>query len=57
LREDRDPILPQRITFVARHEHADAPHPLGLLSPRYRRTRCCTSQSCDELSQCQVIAC
>jgi hypothetical protein len=29
LRERRDAMFLLRIVFVARHEHADAPHPYG----------------------------
>ena len=37
LRERREARLPQRIVFVARHEHADAPHPVALLRPGHHR--------------------
>jgi hypothetical protein len=37
LRERREGTLIHGIVFVAREEHADAPHPLGLL--RVRRER------------------
>jgi hypothetical protein len=32
-------MLPHGIIFVARHEHADAPHAVSLLRPRRKRPR------------------
>jgi hypothetical protein len=37
LNERRNVRLLHRIVFVAPHEHADAPHPRGLLRPRRER--------------------
>jgi hypothetical protein len=48
-REGRDAKLPLRIIFVARHEHADPPHRLGLLRIRHHRPRRRAGQPCDEL--------
>src|SRR5262249_19644851 len=47
-RERRIARLPLRIVLVARHEHADAPNPLGLLRPRPHRPRRRASEPCDE---------
>jgi hypothetical protein len=40
LRVRGDDSLPHGIVFVARHEHADAPHALALLRARCERPRC-----------------
>jgi hypothetical protein len=49
LRERKEAKLPLGIVFVARHEHAHAPHPLGLLRPRDHRPRRRAPEPRDEL--------
>jgi hypothetical protein len=49
LSEPRDARLSLRIVFVERHEHADAPHAVGLLRPRHQWPRHRTSEPADEL--------
>ena len=50
LRERREARLPHGIVFVARHEHADAPHAVALLRPRRERpNRRRAAEPCDEL--------
>ena len=39
LREHRTPDLCLRVARNKRHQHADAPHPVGLLGPRRKRPR------------------
>jgi hypothetical protein len=39
LNERRDPSFPDGIVFVARREHADAPHAVALLRARRERPR------------------
>jgi hypothetical protein len=39
LRERGEATLLVGIVFVARHEHADAPHAVALLRPRHHRPR------------------
>jgi hypothetical protein len=48
LRERREGRLPQGIVFVARHEHADAPHAVALLRARRERPRRRAAERCDE---------
>ena len=51
LRESRDQNLPHGLGFVARHKHADAPHPGALLRPcRERPCRRRATESSDELA-------
>jgi hypothetical protein len=50
LRERREASLQHRIVFVERHEHADAPHALGLLRARHERPRRRAAECSDEIS-------
>jgi hypothetical protein len=47
-RERRKANLLLGIIFVARHEHADAPHPVSLLRTRYKRLYRRAPEPCDE---------
>jgi hypothetical protein len=48
LSERGNGTLSQGIVFIARHEHADAPHSVGLLRPRRERPRRRAPEPCDE---------
>jgi hypothetical protein len=50
LRERREARLRQGIVFVVRHEHADAPHPLGLLRSARQRPRRRAAEKRDEFA-------
>jgi NB-ARC domain len=47
--ERKEATLRRGIVFVARHEHADAPHTVALLRPRHERPRRRASEPRDEL--------
>ena len=49
LSERGEAKLPLWIVFVARHEHADAPHAVALLRPRHHRPRRRAPEPRDEL--------
>src|SRR5499427_3172843 len=55
LAQRRDTGLPYRIVRGEWHEHADAPHPLGLLRARHKRPRCRAAKERDELAPSQLI--
>src|SRR5262249_18915606 len=50
LKERPDPGLKFRIVRGCRQQHADAPHPLGLLRTRRERPRRRAAKQCDELT-------
>ena len=50
LHERGKPALCLRIAFVVSHQHADAPHAVGLLRPRHHRPRRRAPETRDELS-------
>jgi hypothetical protein len=52
LRKRREATLNLRIVFVARHEHADAPHTVALLRARHKRPRRRASERDYEFSSC-----
>jgi hypothetical protein len=56
LRERRNESLRQRIVFVERHEHADAPHPPALLRPRRERPCCRAAERSDEFAPSKANA-
>jgi hypothetical protein len=49
LRERSNASLRHGVVFVARHEHADAPHPLPLLPARRDRPGSSAAEERDEL--------
>ena len=50
LQERRDAGLSFRIVRGRGHQHANAPHPLGLLRARRERPRRCAAQQANELT-------
>jgi hypothetical protein len=54
LRERGEARLKDGIVFVARHEHADAPHARALLPPRWHRPRRRAAEKRDELAPPQL---
>jgi hypothetical protein len=50
LRERREAMLPRRIVFVERAEHADVPYAVALLRARRDRPRCRAAEERDRLA-------
>jgi hypothetical protein len=56
LRERREARLHERIVFVARQEHADAPYAAALLRARRERPRRRAAEERDEIAASHEIA-